>query len=317
MPAKFSSERFVGRERELSHLAVALEAASEGRSPRLLVSGRGGVGVTRLVSEAIRRVGRLEQPFQVVRCTAVPARRRAAFAPIVDGLAPWLASLDDATLGAVVGPGAEPIARLLPTLASRLGSSISHARRDSIAPERRGAWIGEAIQGLLERAGEHRPILLVIEDLHHADAGTRNLATFLARVQRPARACLLLTYGRDRLTRGHPLQAQLATITGASEPPSQLELDVLAAISPVRTAYLTSITRPITSVPAIRWTTGDGRSLTRQPAWLSRSPPCAGARRHIRCGSRRVASAFPAPAICPNASRRCGLRAGSLPSCRG
>jgi DNA-binding CsgD family transcriptional regulator/tetratricopeptide (TPR) repeat protein len=227
MPAKFSSERFVGRERELSHLAVALEAASEGRSPRIVVSGRGGVGVSRLVREAIRRVGRLDQPFQVVHCTATPARGRAAFAPIVEGLSPWLASLDDDALAEVVGPGAEPLSRLLPAIARRLEPSIRHARRDSIAPERRGAWIGEAVQGLIERAGEHRPILLVIEDLHHADAGTRNLATFLARVKRPARACLLLTYGRDRLTRGHPLQAQLSTINAASEPPSQLELGPL------------------------------------------------------------------------------------------
>ena len=72
MPAKFSSERFVGRERELSHLAVALEAATDGRSPRLLVSGRGGVGVSRLVTEAERRVGGLSEPFQVIRCRAVP-----------------------------------------------------------------------------------------------------------------------------------------------------------------------------------------------------------------------------------------------------
>ncbi|HET7182306.1 MAG TPA: LuxR C-terminal-related transcriptional regulator [Candidatus Limnocylindrales bacterium] len=227
MPAKFSSERFVGRERELSHLAVALEAAADGRSPRLLLSGRGGVGVTRLVTEAVRRVGRLERPFQVVRCSAVPARGRAAFGPIVEGFTPWLSSLDDATLAAVVGPGAEPLARLLPGVAQRLGSAIRHERRNAIAPERRSAWIGEAIQGLLERAGERQPVLLVLEDLHHADDATRNLATFLARVARPARACLVLTYGRDRLTRGHPFQSQLSTINGASDPPSPLELGPL------------------------------------------------------------------------------------------
>ncbi|HEY8238379.1 MAG TPA: LuxR C-terminal-related transcriptional regulator [Candidatus Limnocylindrales bacterium] len=227
MPAKFSSERFVGRERELSHLAVALEAAADGRSPRLLVSGRGGVGVSRLVTEAVRRVTRLSRPFQVVRCSAVSARGRAAFGPIIEGFAPWLEALDDAELRRAVGSGAEPIARLIPALAPRLVGEVHHARRDSISPERRGAWIGEAIQGLLERAGERQPILLMLEDLHHADAGTRNLATFLARVARPARVCVLLTYGRDRLTRGHPLQAQLGAITSAADPPTQLELGPL------------------------------------------------------------------------------------------
>jgi DNA-binding CsgD family transcriptional regulator/tetratricopeptide (TPR) repeat protein len=227
MPARFSSERFVGRERELSHLAVALEAAVEGRSPRLLVSGRGGVGVSRLVSEAVRRVGSLSEPFQVIRCTGVPARGRAAFGPIIEGFSPWLAELSDAELARAVGSGAEPISRLLPGVARRLAGEIRHARRESIAPERRSAWIGEAVQGLLERAGERRPILLVLEDLHHADAGTRELATFLARVARPARLCLVLTYGPDRISRGHPLLPELAAITTSADPPALLELGPL------------------------------------------------------------------------------------------
>jgi DNA-binding CsgD family transcriptional regulator/tetratricopeptide (TPR) repeat protein len=227
MPARFSSERFVGRERELSHLAVALEAAADGRSPRLLVSGAGGVGVSRLVGEAVRRVGRLSEPFDVVRCTAVPARSRAAYGPIIEGFSPGLAALDDAELQRVAGPGAEAVARLFPAVASRLSGAIRHARRESIAPERRGAWIGEAIQGLLERAGERHPILLVLEDLHHADAGTRALATFLARVARPARLCLVLTYGMDRISRGHPLLPELAAITSSADPPARLELGPL------------------------------------------------------------------------------------------
>jgi DNA-binding CsgD family transcriptional regulator/tetratricopeptide (TPR) repeat protein len=227
MPARFSSERFVGRERELSHLAVALEAAAGGRSPRLLMSGGGGVGVSRLVTEAVRRVGRLNEPFQVVRCAAVPARGRAAYGPIIEGFSPWLAALDDAELQRAAGPGAEPISRLLPAVAPRLAGEIRHARRESIAPERRSAWIAEAIQGLLERAGERRPVLLILEDLHHADAGTRSLATFLARVARPARLCLVLTYGVDRIARGHPLVPELSAITSSTDPPTRVELGPL------------------------------------------------------------------------------------------
>jgi len=227
MPARYVAERFVGRERELSHLAVALEAAAEGRSPRILLSGRSGVGTSRLVSEVARRVGKLQTPFQVIRCTAVPARGRSAYAPIIDGFGTWLATLEEGELQRAAGAGAEPIARLLPAIAPRLAEQIPHARRDSIAPERRAAWAAEAVQGLLERAGERRPVLLILEDLHHADAGTRNLATFLARVARPARLCLLLTYGRDEVTRGHQFQPQLASIATAADPPAHLELGPL------------------------------------------------------------------------------------------
>ncbi len=227
MPARYVSERFVGRERELSHLAVALEAAAEGRSPRILLSGRSGVGTSRLVSEVARRVGRLQTPFQVIRCAAAPARSRSAYGPIVEGFGAWLETLEEGELQRAAGAGAEPIARLLPSIAPRLVGEIPHARRESIAPERRAAWIAEAIQGLLERAGERLPVLLVLEDLQHADAATRNLASFLARVARPARLCLVLTYGRDAVTRGHPFQPQLSAIAGASDPPSQLELGPL------------------------------------------------------------------------------------------
>jgi DNA-binding CsgD family transcriptional regulator/tetratricopeptide (TPR) repeat protein len=224
MARRYASERFVGRERELSRLAVALDAAAEGHRPRVLIGGAGGVGVSRLVTETIRRVGQLADPFRVVRCVAVPAHRYAAYAPVAAGLRPWLAELDDDELRRIVGPGAEPLARLLPELAARLGPEMVRTRRAGVAPERRAAWINEAIQSLLERSGEHQPVLLTLEDLHHADAATRGLATFLARVTRPARLCLVMTYGTDRLARGHPLLPDLASIADAADPPERAEL---------------------------------------------------------------------------------------------
>jgi DNA-binding CsgD family transcriptional regulator/tetratricopeptide (TPR) repeat protein len=227
MATRYVSERFVGRERELSRLAVALDSATEGRSPRVLIGGAGGTGVSRLVDETVRRVGRLDSPFRVVRCTAFAARRYAAYAPIADGLRPWLASLDDAELRRVVGPGAEPLATLLPELGPRLGGAMDRHRRAGIAPERRAAWMNEAIHGVLARSGERQPVLLVLEDIHHADAGTRGLATFLARVTRPARLCLVVTYGTDRLARGHALLPDLVAITTAADPPDRFEVEPL------------------------------------------------------------------------------------------
>ncbi|HEX8026090.1 MAG TPA: AAA family ATPase, partial [Candidatus Limnocylindrales bacterium] len=228
MAVRYVSERFVGRERELSRLAVALDAASEGRSPRVLVGGPGGIGVSRLVDETVRRVAHLEAPFRAIRCTGYGALRHAAYAPVANGLRPWLAGLDDDELRRVVGPGAEPIATLLPELAPRLGGLLDRRRRDGIAPERRAAWMNEAIHGVLERSGERQPVLLVLEDLHHADAGTRGLATFLTRVTRPAHLCLVMTYGTDRLARGHALLPDLAQMAAASDPPERLEVGPLA-----------------------------------------------------------------------------------------
>ena len=226
MAVRYRSERLIGREREISRLAVALEAAARGHSRRVLLSGVGGVGTSRLVDDAKQRVGRLSHPFRVIDCQAVPGQSAVPYAPIVAGLRPFLASLDDAELGRVVGSAIEPLGHLMPELVRRLGPPTS--RRLTIAPERRTAWLNEAIRGLLERAGEHAPVMLVMQDIHNADGGTRELTTFLARVARPARLCLIITFGSDALTRGHPVLADLATMAESSDPPDRLELEPLA-----------------------------------------------------------------------------------------
>ena len=217
MPAKFSSERFVGRERELSHLAVALEAAADGRSPRLLVSGRGGVGVSRLVTEAVRRVGRL--------VAAVPGH------PLHGGAGAWSGPRSGrsstasrrgsqrSTTPSCAGssdPGAEPI------VAARCPAARAAARRRwSRMPAAIRSRPSAAARGSARRSracssgpGSASRSCSSSRTSITPTPATRGLATFLARVARPARLCLVLTYGRDRITRGHPLQAQLSAITG-------------------------------------------------------------------------------------------------------
>src|SRR5439155_13611309 len=67
MAAGFTSARFVGRERELARLAVALEQAANGRPTAVLVAGSSGIGVSRMLTEAQRRLAGLSEPFTVLR----------------------------------------------------------------------------------------------------------------------------------------------------------------------------------------------------------------------------------------------------------
>jgi DNA-binding CsgD family transcriptional regulator/tetratricopeptide (TPR) repeat protein len=73
----------------------------------------------------------------------------------------------------------------------------------------------EAVLGLLERLGERQPVALLLEDLHHADAATRGLVTFLARVTRGQRVLLVVTYQPDRLLRSDPLRSTLSTLAAS------------------------------------------------------------------------------------------------------
>jgi DNA-binding CsgD family transcriptional regulator/tetratricopeptide (TPR) repeat protein len=72
-------------------------------------------------------------------------------------------------------------------------------------------------------------VLLVLEDLHEADAATRALVAFLARIKRHHRVCLIATYQPDEVTRDHPLTATLDAMTRtAGRTPSRIGLSPLS-----------------------------------------------------------------------------------------
>ena len=223
MPGRMTSARFVGRERELSRIAIALDAAAAGQSRRVIIAGVGGVGVSRLIDESARRVATLAEPFAVLRWRAYGGFQLEPYAPVIAGLRHYLTGLPASERARIVGTGSDALATLLPDLvpAARAGMALR------VGPERRAAATAEALMGLLERAARIRPVLLVIEDLHVADAATRALAVFLARVTRPARVCFVATYGTDRLMAGDPLLSDVAAIADAADPPDRLELGPL------------------------------------------------------------------------------------------
>ena len=220
MPTGISSERFVGRDRALSQIAVALEAAAHGPGHRLLITGPGGSGVSRLIDESLVRVGRLAEPFEVLRWRAYAGWTFEPYAPVIVGLRAFLADLDEVERTRVIGPGADALGKLLPEVVPvrPTGGQLR------VGPDRHAAWIAEAVLGILDRASDRRPVLLVLEDLHLADAATRSLAVFLARVNRPARICFIATYGTDRDAVGAAVLADLAAIVDTADPPDRLEL---------------------------------------------------------------------------------------------
>ncbi len=209
--ASITSARFVGREGELRRLAGALDEASAGHATSVVVSGAPGLGASRLVDELVARLGRLAEPWTVIRAA---------------GWAPWTGR----PLGAVVGPLVRLIEDLPPDERDRVLGSTGDLDapdpgwRSATEPERRQARRLEAIHGVLSRLAAQRPVLLVLEDLHRSDAATRALAAFLARVSRPARLCVVATYHPDDVGRDDPFKDTLAAIQDASRPPIRIDL---------------------------------------------------------------------------------------------
>jgi DNA-binding CsgD family transcriptional regulator/tetratricopeptide (TPR) repeat protein len=225
MAGRITSARFVGRETGFARLAGALDAAAAGRSATILLSGSGGVGVSRFLDEAEGRLAGLAERLVVVRGRARAAGTDSPYAPLVLALAPHLRALDDADLAAVIGSGAEDLVRLIPDLGPRLAAAgMLPARPTLVAPERRQARVLESVLGVLGRLGERAPVVLVLEDLHHADAATRALVTFLARIARSQHLCVVATYQPDAIVRSHALHANLQAIADAPRPVERIEL---------------------------------------------------------------------------------------------
>lgn len=227
MAAHERRARFVGREPEFARLAEALDRAGTGSASIVLLAGPSGMGASRFLDEANARLGAGSAPPIILRGVAHgPAD--PPYAAVRDALTPALAELGDAELSAVLGPGAGDEVRLFPALEGRLRDlGAVPGPAGIVSPERRQPRILEGLLGVLDRLGRRRTVLLELEDLHAADAATLATMSFISRIARDGRLCLVGTYQPERLTRDHPLNRTLATMAGGARPPATIRLPAL------------------------------------------------------------------------------------------
>ncbi|MBP1705153.1 MAG: helix-turn-helix transcriptional regulator [Chloroflexi bacterium] len=235
---------FIGRVPELAALEGALARAAGGRPVVVVVGGEGGIGKTRLVDELAGRAHARGIRVLSGGCLALGGAG-VPYAPFLEAMRSLVREVEPSRLPALLGPGRTELARLVPEIAGRLAGSapvasgaaavtVGAAAARSDAPTgTAGAgaspWVSmaepaaepglararlfEIVLGAAERLARDAPLLLVIEDLHHADGATRDLLRFLVRNLRDARACLLVTVRTDELVPGGPV----ATLLGELE----------------------------------------------------------------------------------------------------
>ncbi|MFV0133492.1 helix-turn-helix transcriptional regulator [Streptomyces sp. HMX87] len=196
---------FVGRTDELDTLREALVRAAEGEPQALLLGGEAGVGKTRLVEEFATAAREHGAVVALGGCVEIGADG-LPFAPFSTALRALRRALPD-DLAAAASGQEEELARLLPELAD------NPAATPPGRPDEEGlARLFELTARLLERVAARQPVLLVLEDLHWADASTRHLLAYLLRTLRTGRLVVLATYRSDDLHRRHPLRPLLAEL---------------------------------------------------------------------------------------------------------
>src|SRR5690606_4158816 len=166
--SRVSSPVFVGRAGELARLSGALEAAAAGHPGTRLITGEAGIGKSRLVEEFLARARASD--VLVLEGDCLPLGETGlAYAPFVAALRPLVRSLDPDRLDRLIGPGRAELAHLLPDL----GPPPTRSKRPpdaSLSATTARARLFEIMFGVLHRLAAERPLVLVLEDLHWADA---------------------------------------------------------------------------------------------------------------------------------------------------
>src|SRR4051812_19727250 len=164
-------------------LAAGLAALPPGRRGILLVAGEPGIGKTRLLAEAGRIAHAGGATVLYGRCHE---ELLTPYEPFVEALT---------ALAGTVEPAPE-LARLVPAFGPAPAGPSPEGER----------WrLFEAIAALLAP-----PAVLLLDDLHWADAGTLRLLAHLLR--RPAPPPVLGAYRDSEISRAHPLAAALADL---------------------------------------------------------------------------------------------------------
>ncbi|MCI0546086.1 MAG: AAA family ATPase [Candidatus Rokubacteria bacterium] len=189
---------FIGREPELEHLAGALERAEGGRGQVVAVIGEPGVGKSRLYWEFTR--SHRATGWLTLAGDSVSFGRNTAFLPIVQLLKEYFQiderddprRIKEKVTGKLITLD-EALQESAPALLDLLGLPADGAT-EATDPARRRQRRVEAVRGLVLRESRVQPLILMLENLHWADAETQALLGSLVDAVEDARVLLLLNY---------------------------------------------------------------------------------------------------------------------------
>jgi predicted ATPase len=184
---------FCGRGVEMSELHAALARAEKGERPTVFLTGETGIGKTALIDAFCERVCKEHAPVRVARGQSSEGfGGKEPFYSVREAMSS-LCAADDVDTRAI-------LANALPAWFTRSGAE---------APS-----LSEICEAL-ERASERKSLLLILEDIHQADALTLDLIAVLARRRARARIMLLASFRDADVRPQHPLRDLQRDLVGS------------------------------------------------------------------------------------------------------
>jgi class 3 adenylate cyclase/tetratricopeptide (TPR) repeat protein len=190
---------FVGRERELELLLDGFKRAKSGRGQAFSIIAEAGVGKSRLLYEFRKAVANEGVTFLEGKCLSYS--RGVAYHPVMDILK---ANFDiregdgDSEVKEKVKRQLKVLrvdkASTLPYLLELLSVKDSGIDQIAMSPEGRKDRIMEALNQIVLKGSEIRPLIMAIEDLHWIDKGSEDVFKNLLNSIAGAKVFLIFTY---------------------------------------------------------------------------------------------------------------------------
>ena len=193
MPRSASRQLF-GREGELAVLIRALDDTDRGRARVVWIGGEPGIGKTRLAEELAATAATRRATVAWARC--VDAETAPPYWPWAEGIRALLQAVSLKELHLPLSC-LERISALVPDLIPR---GTTPVRSAALTTPFDRYQLFDAVRTLLQRASSRALVVLVLDDLHQADASSLLLLEFVARELSDSRLLLVATYRADELS---------------------------------------------------------------------------------------------------------------------
>ncbi len=197
----------IGRVGEASRLEEAYRRvlADQGREV-LLISGEPGVGKTTITAQFARAAHEGGAVVLLGRCDE---DMKVPFGPVSEALNHYVTHCSEEVLQDHVQHFGAQLGELVPSLRQRLGDLPDPENAD---PEIARHLLFRSVVGLLKTIASHNPAVLVVDDLHWADADTLQLLRHLAGALEPRRFLLIATFRSSEFPSVHQLTETLAAL---------------------------------------------------------------------------------------------------------